>query len=502
LDRTLIVLLGRNPSLYKLLADWQLPDVDLYVHDDPSEALGHISDGQAALFLFDTSSFGKTDHVIDAFLSLKGDADLIILGDPAVLAELKQRPHRGIIRRLDLSSSPEELRTMVDHLLRLRTIRLRSGIVGRSPAVLQMISMIAQAAPLDVNILIQGESGTGKELVAKAIHRHSARMDKPFLSINCGAMSEGVLESELFGHERGSFTGAVKQHKGVFQRADGGTLFLDEVGEMPLGMQTRFLRAIETGEFTPVGGSDTLRSDIRLVAATNRDLAADVDLGRFRQDLYYRLRVVVIPTPPLRERIEDVAVLVQTFLEQENRQHELHVRGFSRPAMQILDQYRWPGNIRELRNVVSSLVVLKQSGMIEVDDLPDEIVDSVAHTGSSPNMPVPVIGSFREQVEHEILTRTLWELRNDIKDIKEMLTGRIGHETAWSAGSGGVVDTYVGDSGYSTEPISERGDLQSAERALIESALRATGGRRRQAAERLGISERTLYRKLKTYGLT
>ncbi len=502
MEHSLIVLLGRNPSLYKLLADWQLPDVDLYVHDDPSAALGHISDGQAALFIFDTSKFGKTGHVIDAFQALKGDADLIILGPPAVLGELNDRPHRGTIRRLDLSASPDELRNMVERLLRLRTIRLRSGIVGRSQAVLQMISMIGQTAPLDVNILIQGESGTGKELVAKAIHAHSSRVDKPFLSVNCGALSEGLLESELFGHERGSFTGAVKKHEGVFQRADGGTLFLDEVGEMPLSMQTRLLRTLETGEYTPVGGSEMLHTDIRLIAATNADLASDVEKGKFRQDLYYRLRVVVIPTPPLRERITDITVLIQTFLDQENQKHGLNVRGFSRPAIRILEQYGWPGNIRELRNVVSSLVVLKQDGMIEADDLPTDVVDTVAHTGSSPNMPVPVLGDFREQLEHELLTRTLWELRNDIKEIKAMLTGRIVNDPNRVNPRDGVVDTYVGEQGYSTEPVSEGGDLQSAERVLIESALRATGGRRRQAAERLGISERTLYRKIKTYGLS
>ncbi|HPF33959.1 MAG TPA: sigma-54 dependent transcriptional regulator [Candidatus Krumholzibacteria bacterium] len=507
MERNLLVLLGRNPSLYKIMADWALEDVDLYVHDDPSEALAHLSDGQAALFVFDTSGFGRTSHVVDTFLNLKGDADLIILGDPAVMSDVQDRPHRGIIRRLDLTATPEELRSLVERLLRLRTIRQRSGIVGRSPAVNQMISLIAQAAPLDVNVLIQGESGTGKELVARAIHAHSSRRDGPFLSVNCGALSEGVLESELFGHARGAFTGAVQRHEGVFQRADGGTLFLDEVGEMPLGMQTRFLRALETGEFTPVGGTETLRSDIRLVAATHRDLAADVDRGRFRQDLFYRLRVVVIPTPPLRERTVDIPVLVRTFLDQENARHGLHVRGLSRPALDVLSRYRWPGNIRELRNVVSSLVVLKQEGMIEADDLPAEIVDAVAKTGSSPHVPVPLNFELHEQMEKELVARTLWELRNDVKEIKALLLGGRGTAgrmvPAWTDGDAGrVVDTYAGDLGYSTEPASDGGDLQSAERTLIEAALRATGGRRRQAAERLGISERTLYRKLNKYGLS
>jgi DNA-binding NtrC family response regulator len=500
-DKNLVVLLGRNPALYKIIADWQLPDVDLYVHDSPSEALAAFADGRGALLLFDSSGFQNTAHIIDTFHTMKGDADLIVLGEPAVLSGLQENPRRSRIRRLDLSATPEELRNMVERLLRLRNVRARSGIVGGSSAVQQMISLIAQAAPLDVNVLILGESGTGKELVARAIHDHSSRAHGPFLSVNCGALSEGVLESELFGHAKGAFTGAVQQHKGVFERADGGTLFLDEVAEMPLAMQTRFLRALETGEFTPVGGTETLHSDIRLVAATHRDLAGDVERGRFRQDLYYRLRVVVIPTPPLRDRIEDVPVLAQTFLEQENLRHGLSLRGLSKPALRVLEQYGWPGNIRELRNVVSSLVVLKQAGMIEADDLPEDLVDAVAHTGSSPHMPVTLGQAPREGLEMEIITRTLWELRNDIKEIKARLLGE-GHSPAWQESvSGRVVDTYAGESGYSTEPIHEGGDLQSAERTLIEAALRATGGRRRQAAERLGISERTLYRKIRKYGL-
>ncbi len=503
MERNLIVLLGRNPQLYKILADWRLPDADLYVHDQASEALAALADGQASLFLFDTSGYGNAGHIIETFQSLKGDADLIVLGEPAVLADLQEQPRRGRIRRLDLSASPDELRTMVDRLLRLRSVRSRSGIVGRSAGVQQMIALIAQAAPLDVNVLIQGESGTGKELVARAIHAHSSRADAPFLSVNCGALSEGVLESELFGHEKGAFTGAVQKHDGLFRRADGGTLFLDEVAEMPLGMQTRFLRALETGEFTPVGGTAIQRSDTRLVAATHRDLAAEVERGRFRQDLYYRLRVVVIPTPPLRERIEDVPVLAQTFLDQENERHGLAVRGLSKPALRVLEQYGWPGNIRELRNVVSSLVVLKQSGMVEADDLPGDIVESVAHTGSSPNVPVPFGPSGDDALQLEILLRTLWELRNDVKEIKDRLGLTAEPARQWTDDRGlRVVDTYAGEAGYSTEPVSDGGDLQSAERTLIESALRATGGRRRQAAERLGISERTLYRKLKKYGLS
>jgi DNA-binding NtrC family response regulator len=400
-----------------------------------------------------------------------------------------------------------ELQSVVELLLRMRHVREEGGIVGRSPAVGQMIALIAQAAPLDVNVLIQGESGTGKELVARAIHRNSPRRAETFVSLNCGAISEGVLESELFGHARGAFTGAVAAHDGVFKRADGGTLFLDEVGEMPLGMQTRFLRALETGEFTPVGGKGILRSDIRLVAATNRDLVRDVERGRFRQDLYYRLRVIVIEVPPLRERQEDVLILVDHFLREENREHGLAVRGFSRHAKQLLRQHDWPGNVRELRNVVRAAAVMKQRGLIEVEDLPADMGPRSRQADGRylPVLVEPIRGGG-EQLDPGVLASTLLELRQDIKEIKARLMELTGGEHGGSHSTAGaipaegrVVETLLHEQGL--EAPEGGGDLQSAEKALIAAALEATGGNRRRAATKLGISERTLYRKLKHYDL-
>jgi len=491
-----VVVLSKQHVLYKVVADWGLAETEITVHDSPSEALAMLADGRAALFLFDTTGFHRTGHVIDKFLTLKGDADLIVIGEPAVLAGRDDLAARsGVVRRLDPGTDPGELRREVERLLLLRRIRQRSGIVGRSRAVTQMLTLIAQAAPLDVTVLIQGESGTGKELVARAIHQHSTRSTGPFVGLNCGAIGEGVLESELFGHVRGAFTGAVQHHRGVFQRADKGTLFLDEVGEMPLAMQTRFLRALETGEFTPVGGARSEHSDTRLIAATNRDLASDVEQGRFRADLYYRLRVVVIPTPPLRERIEDLPILAHTFLEQENRRHGLAVRGFSREALGAMIRYPWPGNIRELRNQISSLVVLKQRGLIELDDLPAEIL-SAGQAARQARLPVPSGGTG--ELDSKLLLATLIELRRDMQQIKDLLTAR---DRVPPAGMTGLVDAVTGASGGAAAPITEAGDLRSAERQLIEAALRATGGHRREAAQRLGISERTLYRKLRRYGL-
>jgi DNA-binding NtrC family response regulator len=498
-DEQLLIILTRRPELARQIAGWSLPGVSLGRYESPSEALAALSTGRAGLFLFDTAHYDRYRHVVRKFVSMGRDTDLLVLGEEDVLRGREEELQPGIVRRLPVDVPPDELKVVIGRLLLLRQVRQRSGIAGRSPAVQEMLAMIAHAAPLDVNVLIEGESGTGKELVARAIHEHSRRSSRPFLSLNCGAMSEGVLESELFGHARGAFTGAVSAHAGVFQRADGGTLFLDEVAEMPLGMQTRFLRALETGEFTPVGGRQTLRSDIRLVAATLRDLAEEVESGRFRQDLYYRLRVIVIHTPPLRERKEDIPVLAQTFLEQEIGEHGLAIRGISRPAMDMLLAHDWPGNVRELRNTIRAAAVLKQRGMIEPEDLPEETRRGLG-PGPGGRLPVPYAHDH-DRLERELLMATLLEMREDIRTIKAALQEGGGRRGLAIPASGRIIETFSGGSDYRPLAGGEGGDLQAAERALISAALRATGGRRKQAAEKLGISERTLYRKIKRYGL-
>jgi len=503
-----VVLLSRRHRLYSAASRWDLPDVELYLFDSPSEALARISLRKTSVFVFDTRDYPRYRHVVKKFFSMKSDADLVIIGQDEEQIDAGTAEPGVAIRHITDEADPEEIQQVVQRLLQLRNVRMSSGIVGRSRAVAEMLSMIAHAAPLDVTILITGESGTGKELVAKAIHENSSRREGPFISLNCGAMSEGVLESELFGHARGAFTGAVADHAGVFRRADGGTLFLDEVAEMPLGMQTRFLRALETGEFTPVGGRTTGKSDIRLVAATHRDLAGDVGQGRFRQDLYYRLRVVVIDTPALRDRREDIPVLAEAFLDQENHRHGLHVRGLTRAAEQALLEHDWPGNVRELRNAISSVVVLKQRGMIDLQDLPPEL--RFGGTAPSSYLPVPLDTQAAGGLDLGVLASTLLELRRDIKEIKALLqqnaTG--GEAEAWPVETDGrlstnnrVVETFTAGEDFSPLQGEQIGDLQTAERTLIEAALQSGGGNRRKAAERLGISERTLYRKLKLYGL-
>ncbi len=504
-----LILLSREPALYKTAAGWRLPDTEVYVFDEEAAALSRLAGSGAAVFLFDTRGFGGVRLTAGKVLALPGDTDVVLLGVRDDFADLFAQDREVSIQVLPPDVPGAELQAVVLRLLQMRRVRRDSGIVGRSPAVAQMLALIAQAAPLDITVLVQGESGTGKELVARAIHDHSPRRAAPFISLNCGAMAEGVLESELFGHARGAFTGAVAEHAGVFRRADGGTLFLDEVGEMPLGMQTRFLRALETGEFTPVGGKAILRSDLRLVAATNRDLARDVEAGRFRSDLYYRLRVIVIPTPALRERKDDIPILADHFLRLENQAHGLAVRGFSRQVKQVLRQHSWPGNIRELRNVVRSAAVMKQRGLIEVEDLPAEVRHGEG-PHSSPYLPALIEPrSAGAGLEPALLASTLLELHQDVKDIKARLD-RLAVAVGAGPGTGlapgqipldaQVLETLPGGAAAAAEGVPP-GDLQTAERVLIAGALRAAGGNRRRAAQRLGISERTLYRKIKQYGL-
>ncbi len=410
-----VVLLSRNTKLYGAASQWNLAGVELFMFESPSEALARISQGKTSVFLFDTRDYPRFRHVERKFFSLKTDADLILLGQDVSPLPSEEANSSMAVRLLPADTPAEETRVVVARLLQLRQVRENSGIFGRSRAIAEMLSMIAHTAALDINVLVLGESGTGKELVAQALHNNSPRRGGPFISLNCGAMSEGVLESELFGHVKGSFTGAVSDHSGVFKRAHGGTLFLDEVGEMPLGMQTRFLRTLETGEFLAVGGTKLEKSDIRLVAATNQDLTQRVAEGHFRQDLYYRLKVVVINTPSLRDHPEDIPVLAEKFLLEENKRHHLHVKGFTRSTLQALIDHPWPGNVRELRNTISSMVVLKQRGMIDQNDLPVGFGPKIAGTDHS-YLPVPFgLHASSSSIDPGLLAHTLLEIRQELK---------------------------------------------------------------------------------------
>ena len=379
--------------------------------------------------------------------------------------------------------------TKFAHLVALRRLKSGVAIMGKSRPLNEMLETVLQVAPTEVPVLIQGESGSGKELTATAIHMISRRSDKPFEAINCGALAEGILESELFGHERGSFTGAVSRRLGLFERADAGTLFLDEVGEMSLNMQVKLLRVIETGDFLRVGGATRVHTDVRLIAATNRDLETVVERGDFRQDLYYRLKVVQVRIPPLRVRRGDIPLLVNYFLRSSAKKHGKAVRGIEKRGIELLMNYPWPGNIRELSNVIDNLTVLSTDTMIRAAEIEKRLQETRTQQ-TIPDLPVHVQKS-REQMERELILNSLLSLNNDVKEILRILKGdrsQAGHR--W----GGWMEVEEAKTEHSRR-------LDAIERQAISEALISNGGNRRTTAKQLGISERTLYRRLKEYDL-
>jgi two-component system response regulator HydG len=316
------------------------------------------------------------------------------------------------------------------------------GVIGSSPQMHALIERMKRIAPTDATVLIQGETGTGKELVAQAIHQNSSRKPKPFVALNCAALSENILESELFGHVKGAFTDASADRVGKFEYANGGTLFLDEVGDMPMATQIKLLRVLESGEITRVGSNTPVRVNVRILSATNRNLEEAIESGAFRSDLYHRLKVVTVAIPPLRDRTGDIPLLIEHFVKQFAKRHGKTIKGMSLAARVKLGSFPWPGNVRQLRNVVESMVVVDCDETLDVDDLPLEL---------DPDVP---------------------------------------------AATAGPVDMTAGLQALVGKPLDE------LERIFITETLKLTGGNREQAASLLKIGERTLYRKIKEYGLT
>ena len=405
------------------------------------------------------------------------------------------------------------------------SLQERFGIIGQSEGIRHVLDRIRQVARTEITVLIQGESGTGKELFAQAIHQLSERRRKPVAMVNCGAIPEGLIESELFGNEKGAYTGAVERRHGYFEEANGSSLFLDEIGEMPLTAQVRLLRVLETGQFSRVGSSSTLQTDVRVIAATNKDLGQEVRAGRFREDLYYRLSTVIIEVPPLRERREDIMTLFEHFQRRFAEQYNTPRRRLDESARQLILRYRWPGNVRELRNVAEQTAVLLRGETITAEDVRPYLRGVTAGGGDigllpAPMAPHPPDGEDRER---ELIYRALMELRVDMREMKEELSALTAGLRG--AAAGGTVprssalivhrdadrDDFapmIEDVPFEIEGDLAGGDvpsqtrepsfptLEDAERRLIEEALERFEGNRRQTAKALGISERTLYRKL------
>jgi DNA-binding NtrC family response regulator len=362
------------------------------------------------------------------------------------------------------------------------------GIIGESVEMRKIAEVIVQVAPTDITVLITGESGVGKEVIAKAIHTASHRAKKPLITVNCGAIPEGIIESELFGHERGSFTGAAEQRKGYFELADGGTIFLDEIGELPLAAQVKFLRVLENGEFLRVGSSQSRTVNVRVIAATNKDLENEVRLQRFRADVFYRLRSVNILIPPLRNRTEDIPVLFHHFATEVAARNKVRFAGISDAAMQLLVEYHWPGNVRELKNVVESMLVLESGKYLQPDDV-RKYLKEYRVTSDDRQLPVPY-GKSVEQAERELILRALLDIKGNLMELRNALLDHVQtQEPAPPAEDVGQATA--------TDPVT----LDAMEHRMIAEALERFKGNRRAAARALNISERTLYRKIKEYGL-
>lgn len=407
-----------------VLTDLRLPDTD------GMEVLRKLKASDADVEVIIITGFGSVEKAVEA-LQLGAYS---FLEKPLNRDALRNTVAKAVERR-KLSLANKDLRALVDEKFGYE------GIVGSSPAMQQVFSRLKQVAPTDARVLVTGENGTGKELVARALHFNSKRRQGPLVAVNCGALTGGVLDSELFGHVKGAFTGALKDHMGKFEAADNGTLFLDEVGEMPLETQVKLLRVIENKEVTPVGSNTARKIDVRLISATNKNLEEQVRKNLFREDLYFRLKVVQVHLPALRERQGDIPLLAQNFITEFARQYGKEVAGMDQSALAALIAHPWPGNVRELRNTMEEMVVLAQGKMLTASDLPAQF----RREGAASSVPA----------------------------------------VSGAAGVSGLVGMT----------------MQQIEREVIRHALKANEGNRERTAKMLEIGERTLYRKIKEYGL-
>lgn len=455
-------------------------------------------------------------------------------GTDIMLTTRQHEPPRQF-RQLDVSDyiekpvDAEELLTKMRMLDLRRAFHQRFQLLGRNEHFIAAMESVLQVAPTGIQVLLTGESGTGKEGFARAIHHYSDRSDGPFIPINCGAIAEGVLESELFGHEKGAFTDAKGQRKGYFEQADGGTLLLDEIGDMPRSTQVKLLRVLEQQEFIRVGGSTPVKTDVRLIASTNRDLSGDIRDGTFRQDLYYRLNAVHIHLPALRERRDDIPRLISHFIRHAPGKPGAPTPVFTEEALAALSDYEWPGNIRELRHLVESLVVTSGKARIAAEDLPDSI-----YTPPMANRTLPVPQNRNPQdMDREMFYKILWQILTAIHELPSKISTALGGrgpeqlperfqlppsaeteqdlEPPSPAEAEQDLEPSHGETGRGFERPDEveTGDdgldrlrsMEDWEREAIRRALERNEGHRGRAARELGISERSVYRKIRDYGL-
>lgn len=397
----------------------------------------------------------------------------------------------------------------------LQRIKQRYGVVGNADGLNRALDIALKIAPVDLSVLITGESGVGKEVIPRIIHDNSARKGKRYFAVNCGAIPEGTIDSELFGHEKGAFTGAIDSREGYFSVANGGTLFLDEVGELPMQTQARLLRVLETGEYIRVGASEVRKTDVRIIAATNVNIEKAIEEGRFREDLFYRLNSISIQMPALRHRGTDIVLLFKKFALEMSERYKMPPVRLDDEAKKMLMAYSWPGNVRQLKNITENLSVTCGDRDITPDILREYLPERRSNQLVAVNSRSDNNRSFEN--EREILYQILFDLRRDVNELKKLVhEGHLHNENA--AQKSGNAFTLLGhgfekdtntkeeNSYCEAEEIdaaeeSQTRSLEHTERELIRKTLSQTNGRRKVAAEKLGISERTLYRKIKEYGL-
>lgn len=397
--------------------------------------------------------------------------------------------------------------------------KMRLGIVGNAPALIAAITRAIQVAPIDLSVLITGESGTGKEFFPQIIHQFSARKHSKYIAVNCGAIPEGTIDSELFGHEKGAFTGAVASRKGYFEEADGGTIFLDEVAELPLTTQARLLRVLESGEFLKVGSSSVQKTNIRIVAATNVDMLKAVETGKFREDLYYRLSTVQITIPPLRDRGTDIVLLARKFAADFAERYRTPAIALDDSARRLLTAYRWPGNVRQLKNVIEQISLFEAGGEVNASTVESYIPQNA--TLYTPTVAARADNAHSYAAEREILFNMIFRLQHEIEDLRASIDNReaenletepldVSHQPALQPAIQSIVKyrptmTELIDRAPATidatpaEPTPAT--LEDTERETIRRSLERNSGRRKATARELNISERTLYRKIKEFGL-
>jgi DNA-binding NtrC family response regulator len=443
-----------------------------------------------------------------AGLARDAEISTLALLEPTDSERAERVGRLGVTETMMKPVAPDDAVATARRLIERRHLQERTGISGESAAIQEVLVKIEQMAPVSSTVLIQGESGTGKELVAKAIHDLSPRHGRPFIAVNCAALPDTLLESELFGHEKGAFTGAAERRLGRFELADTGTIFLDEIGEIPPSTQVKLLRVLESRTFFRVGGTQPIRVDVRVVAATNRSLKDAVSLGEFRDDLYYRLSVLNIYLPPLRERREDIPLLVRRFIRELARANDRTFHGITADALQRLVNAPWPGNVRQLRNLIESMVVLAPGTEIRAADIPLDVLEGPGNLLPVRVGPLVRDGGGAGMAGHELefILRSLLDLKLQVEELRRRLDEgpqRVQVIEVGEHGSLAELASSDGDGDNGAQSVVYRSGMTMAEveKAAIEAALHEHRGNRRLAAEVLGIGERTLYRKIKAYHL-